>query len=122
MKFANKQTEELPLTNLTIPQFLSLAIETSKLLGWVFGDINTAGFIAYTNNGFALWNAEVRLKIKNGLAILQSESRGDAVKDVRENKKNLQRFIATFNDLKKSLAHELFSPGYEKLKSNFCLN
>ena len=100
MKFANKQIEELPLTNLTIPRFLALAIETSKLLGWVFGDINTTGFIAYTDNGFSSWNAEVRLKVKNGLATLQSESRGDGVKDVRENKKNLQNFTSTFNCLK----------------------
>jgi rhomboid protease GluP len=122
MKFANKQIEELPLTNLTVPQFLTLAIETSKSLGWVFGNITTAGFIAYTNNGFSLWNAEIRLRIENGLAILQSESRGDDVKDVRENKKNLQSFISTFDRLKRSLVREAPVSGYEKLKSNFCLN
>ena len=122
MKFANKQIEQLPLTNLTIPQFLTLAIETSNSLGWVFGDINATGFIAYTNNGLFSWNAEVRLKIKNGLAILQSESRGDDVKDVRENKKNLQNFISTFNSLKKPLTLEKLVPQYEKLKSNFSSN
>jgi hypothetical protein len=122
MKFANKQIEEIPLINLTIPQFLILAMETSRLLGWVFGDINTTGFIAYTNNGFSSWNAEVKLKIKNGLAILQSQSRGDDVLDVRENKKNLQRFISTFNGLKKSLAHKEPLPKYEKLRSRFSSN
>ena len=122
MKFANKQIEQLPLTNLTIPQFLTLAIETSNSLGWVLGDINATGFIAYTNNGLFSWNAEVRLKIKNGLAILQSESRGDDVKDVRENKKNLQNFISTFNSLKKPLTLEKLVPQYEKLKSNFSSN
>ena len=122
MKSANTQIEELPVTNLTVPQFLTLAIETTKALGWVFGNITTAGFIAYTNNGFSLWNAEIRLRIQNGLAILQSESRGDDIKDVNGNKKNLQNFISTFNRLKKSLAMEIHLPGYEKVKSNFCLN
>ncbi|MEP6951808.1 MAG: hypothetical protein ABI863_21125 [Ginsengibacter sp.] len=122
MKCVNKQIEELPLINLTIPQFLALAIETSKLLGWVFGNINTAGFRAYTNNGFSSWNAEIKLEINSGLAILQSESRGDAVTDVQENKKNLQSFISTFNRLKRSLSFEILAPGYEKIKSNFCLN
>jgi len=122
MKFANTQVEELPLANLTISQFLALAIETTKALGWVFGNINTSGFVAYTNNGFSLWNAEVRLKINSGLAILQSESRGDDVKDVRENKKNLQNFISTFDRLKKLLLPEALLPAFEKLKSNFCLN
>src|SRR5450432_1037031 len=110
MKFANKQIEQLSLTNLTIPQFLALAIETSKSLGWVFGDINSTGFIAYTNNAFSSWNAEVRLKIKDGLAILQSKSRGDDVNDVKENKKNLQSFISTFNSLRKSLGLEEHMP------------
>ena len=121
MKVA-KQIEELPLANLTVPQFLALAIETSKLLGWVFGDINTTGFIAYTNNGFSLWNAEVRLKIKNGLAILQSESRGDDVTHVMQNKKNLQSFISTFNFLKKSLDHLDHVPEKKKFKSDFSSN
>ena len=122
MKFANKQIAELPLTNLTIPQFLTLAMETSRLLGWVFGDINTSGFIAYTNNGFSSWNAEFKVKIINGKAILQSGSRGDDLIDVRENKKNLQSFISTFNGLKKSLAHKEPVPKYEKVKSGFSSN
>ena len=122
MKCANKQIEEIPLTNLTIPQFLALAVETSKSLGWIFGDITSTGFIAYTNNGFSSWNAEVRLKIKNGLAILQSESRGDNFTDVRENKKNIQAFISTFNSLKKSLAPKELVPQYQKLKTKFSSN
>ena len=90
MAFTQKHVELLPLDNLTIEQFLSLAIETSNLLGWVFGNINETGFIAYTNNGLFSWNAEVKLKIKNGLANLQSESRGDDIIDLRENRKTFK--------------------------------
>ena len=60
-----KHVEVLSLDNLTVAEFLCLAIETSKLLGWVFGNITETGFIAYTNNGLFSWNAEVKLKIKN---------------------------------------------------------
>lgn len=122
MKFANRQIEELPLGKLTIPQFLALATEASISLGWVFGDVNKTGFIAYTNNGLCCWNAEVRLKIINGSAVIQSASRGDEVIDVRENKKNLQNFISTFNSLKKSVSHEELVPRHEKFKSNFSSN
>ncbi len=122
MKFANKQVEELPIGKLTAQQFLSLAIEASTSLGWVFGDVNKTGFIAYTNNGLCCWNAEVRLKIINGSAVIQSASRADEVIDVRENKKNLQNFISTFNSLKKSTSHDEFVPKYEQLRSNFSSN
>ena len=122
MKFVNKQIEELSLANLTIPQFLALAIETSKLLGWVFGDINTTGFVAYTNNGFSSWNAEFRLKITKGLAIIQSESGADSVTDATENKKNLQSFISKFNYLKKALVHEDDMQVHRKFTSGFSSN
>lgn len=106
MRFAQKHIEQLPLDNLTTEQFLGLAIETSKLLGWVLGNINNTGFVAYTNNGLFSWNAEVKLKIENGSANLQSRSRGDDIIDLRGNKKNLQSFVSTFKDLKKTVTPE----------------
>lgn len=116
MEFSQKHIEQLPLDNLSIEQFLILAIETSNVLGWVFGNISENGFIAYTNNGLFSWNAEVKMKIINGLANLQSESRGNELIDVRENKKNLQNFISTFRGLKKTLTPEELVSIYENLK------
>ncbi len=106
MEFKQKQTEQLPLDNLSTEQFLNLAIETSKQLGWIFGNINETGFIAYTNNGMFSWNAEVKMKIINGIATLQSQSGGNDLTDVRENKKNLQNFTSTFKSLKNTLLPE----------------
>ena len=116
--FAQKHMEHLPLGNLTKEQFLSLAIETSNQLGWAFGYINKTGFLAYTNNGLFSWNAEVKLKIKDGSADLQSRSRGDDIIDVKENKKNLQSFVSTFKSLKKILTPEELAIKYASLKAN----
>jgi rhomboid protease GluP len=119
MRFTQKHIEQLSFDNLTIEQFLCIAIETSKLLGWVFGNINKTGFIAYTNNGLFSWNAEVKLKIKDGLANLQSQSRGDDIIDLRENKKNLVNFVSTFKYLKNTLTPEELALKYEDLRENF---
>ena len=116
--FAQKHMEQLPLGNLTTEQFLSIAIETSNQLGWVFGYINKTGFVAYTNNGLFSWNAEVKLKIKDGSADLQSRSRGDDIIDVKENKKNLQSFVSTFKGLKKVLTPEELEIKCARLKAN----
>ena len=116
VRFAQKQVEELPFHNLSGEQFLSLAIETSKELGWVLGNINNTGFVAYTNNGLFSWNAEVKLKIQDGSANLQSRSRGDDIIDLRENKKNLENFVSTFKGLKKKLTPEELAARYEDLK------
>ena len=68
IRFAQKHVEKLPLGNLTTEQFLSWQLKHQNQLGWVLGDINKTGFIAYTNNGLFSWNAEVKLKIKNETA------------------------------------------------------
>jgi rhomboid protease GluP len=106
IEFKQKQTEQLPLDNLGTEQFLNLAIETSKQLGWIFGNINETGFIAYTNNEMFSWNAEVKIKIADGIATLQSQCEGNSLTDVKENKKNLQNFTSTFKSLKNKLFAE----------------
>lgn len=106
MEFKQKQIQQLPLDDLTAEQFLALAIETTKQLGWVFGDINGTGFTAYTNNGFFSWNAEIKMKVLNETATIQSHSAGDEVIDVIENKKNIQKFTSAFNSLKNNLKPE----------------
>jgi rhomboid protease GluP len=117
--FTQKYIEQLPLDNLTREQFLSVAIETSKQLGWVLGNVNNSGFIAYTNNGLFSWNAEVKLKIRNASANLQSQSRGDDLIDVRENKKNLHNFVTALKGVKKRFTTEELSSKYDDLKANF---
>jgi len=117
--FSQKHIELLSLDNLTAVQFLCLAIETSKLLGWVFGNITETGFIAYTSNGLFSWNAEIKLKIRNGLVTLQSESMGADIIYPYENEKSIQSFITTFQSLKETLTPDELTSIYENLKGKF---
>jgi rhomboid protease GluP len=119
INFTQKHFEQLPLENLSTHQFLSLATETSKQLGWVFGDINETGFIAYTNNGLFSCNAEIKMKIINGLANLQSRSMGDGLKGMLENKKNIQSFISTFKRLNNTLLPKESQFIYKKAEMDF---
>ncbi len=93
-------TEQLPLDGLETDQFLSLAVEATHKVEWIIASVNKAGFVAYTNNGIFSWNAEIKMRISDGWANLQSQCRGDAPKDVIENKKNIQKFITVFKTLK----------------------
>jgi len=104
VEFKQRQTELLSLGGLKPEQFLSMAIETSKQLGWVLGNVNETGFIAYTRNGFFAWNAEIKIKIINGMATLQSQSLSNEFSDVRGNKMNIEVFISTFKDIKNKLS------------------
>lgn len=117
--FTQKHIEQLQIGNLSTEEFLSIAIETSKLLGWYISNVNETGFIAYTNNGIFSWNAEIRLKINNRIASLQSQSRGNEIIEFGKNKANLQSFISAFYDLKKSLTPEELTIKYKDLQLQF---
>lgn len=106
IKFTQKHEEELQLGNLSASQFLNVATEVAKILGWGFSNINEKGFIAHTNNGLFSWNAEVRLKIKDLSVNLLSQSRSNGIIEFGKDKENLQAFISIFNDLKSKLMPE----------------
>lgn len=101
INFTQKHNVELQFANLTPKQFLNIAIETSKSLGWIYGSVNDHGFVAYTNNGMFAWNAEVKIKIRNGSVNLVSQSRGIQSIEFGKDRENLSRFISTFNNLRK---------------------
>lgn len=120
MNFTQKHNVEMQLTNLTPKQFLNMAIETSKCLGWIYGSVNDNGFVAYTNNGIIEWNAEVRVKIKGGCLDLVSQSRGIHSIEFGRDKENLARFISTFNDIRKISDGEIIkSPEHMGSQVNF---
>ena len=119
INFAQKHNVELLLANLTPKQFLNIAIETSKSLGWIYGSVNDNGFVAYTNNGMFAWNAEVKVKIKNNSVNLVSQSRGIQYVEFGKDKENLGRFISTFNDLRKlSMGEDFQTNDIEGLQLN----
>ena len=100
IEFKQKQCAQLPLNDLEPRQIINLAIETSKELGWFFGDVNDSGIIAYTNNGLFAWNAEVKVKIIKGDAVVISQCRENNFVDITQNKKNIELFVSTLNKIR----------------------
>ena len=120
MNFTQKHNVELQLVNLTPKQFLNIAIKTSKSLGWIYGSVTDNGFVAYTNNGMFAWNAEIRVKIKNGSVDLVSHSRGIHSIEFGRDKENLARFISAFNNLRKrSGGEDIKTPELKGAQVNF---
>lgn len=117
--FTQKHIEEIALNELTTEEFLLIAVEASKKLGWVIGDINKNGFVAYTNNGIFSWNAEVKLNIYTNSAKILSQSRNNETIEFGKNKVNLQKFISTFNELKTSSDIFTDTNAYKNLQANF---
>lgn len=114
--FTPKHIEDFPLNGLTQQQFLVLANETATKVSWKVSYLSDNGLIAYTDNGMFSWNAEIKIKIENGVANIQSASTGNEMMDWGKNKKNVSNFIARFEELKPSLTIEELDAKYQGLK------
>lgn len=116
--FTPKHIEEVPLYGLTKEGYLVIALETAKEMMWKVSYTSNSGLIAYTDNGMFSWNAEVKIKIENGSANLKSSSTGSEMMDWGKNKKNIEKFILTFNALKLKLTKEELVLKYEEIATN----
>lgn len=115
--FTPKHIENVPFNNLTKEQFLVLAYLTSKKLEWEIGYLSNNGFIGYTNSGMFVWNSEFKVNLKDDFAILSSSSVGSEMIDFGKNKKIVNRFTETFNELKAAFSVEDLAITLEELKS-----
>ncbi len=113
--FTPKHIEDFPLNGLTQQQFLALANETAIKIGWKVGYLSDNGLIAYTDKGMFSWNAEIKIKIENGVANIQSASTGSEMMDWGKNKKNVANFISNFEELKPTLTKEELATKYLEL-------
>lgn len=109
--FLPKYNEGFPLTDLTQQQFIVIAIEVAKKIYWKVSNISTDGILAYTDRAH-----EIKIKIENGIATIQSTSIGNEMIDWGRNKKNVSTFINTFDELKKILTNEEIEEKYLALK------
>lgn len=116
-----KYIQDIPLDNLTTEQFLVLAMEAAKKLGWNIGYTSETGFIAFTAFSMSSWSEEVKVKIDGNNANLKSECTGNQMVDWGKNRKNIEKLITTFNELKASYSPEELAQKYEEFKPNLVL-
>jgi len=113
-----KYAEDFPLDSLTNEQFLVIAIEAAKKLGWHIGHTSETGFSAFTSFSMSSWSEEITVKIENGNAALKSECTGNQMADWGKNEENIEELVAAINELKATLTPEELIQKYEELKSN----
>jgi rhomboid protease GluP len=110
--FTPKHVENFPLNDLTQQQFLILANESARKVGWQISYLSDNGLIGYTDNGMFSIDAEIKIKIEDGIATIRSASIGSELMDWGRNKKNITNFISTFEALKPTLTKEELNVKY----------
>lgn len=104
--FIPKHIEEFPLSELTPEEALALVIKTAEKSGWQVNYVSRSGIMAYSNNGMMQWNAEITITLGDGSMNIKSVSAGSDMVDWGKNKKTVQAFITTFQELKANYSKE----------------
>jgi rhomboid protease GluP len=101
-----KYKEEYQLDGLSRENFMVLAIEAVKLLGWEASHVSEAELVAYTPFSWRSYSEEFKLVILDGHAVLKSECTGSQLADWGKNKKNVAEFVRAFEEVKQTFTAE----------------
>jgi rhomboid protease GluP len=101
-----KFVQDISLDNLSQEHFLIVAIEAAKQIGWNIGYKSENGFVAYTKLSMSSYSEEVKFTIENSIVTIKSECTGNQLADWGKNKKNVEKFLTAFDELKKSFTSE----------------
>jgi len=100
-------------------QFLVVAIETAKSLGWQIDQMNESGFRAINNKGRFKFKSIVTFSIENDKAFIKSESAGIEIWDLGKNKSVIIKYCDAFIDQKYARKHEELDRMFDLLKTSF---
>jgi rhomboid protease GluP len=111
-----KHEETIEITDLTHEEWIVIGLEAVKKLEWSFGYISLKGFIAYTKLSMSSFGEELKVTLNDQVAAIQSQCTGSELMDWGRNKRNVERFISTFNELKGSFSKEQLEEKITEMK------
>jgi rhomboid protease GluP len=112
-------TQIIPLDGLTERQFLVIAFETIKHLGWRIKFVSDAGVIAYTENSSFSWNGEITVKLEEETASVQCISISNVMLDYGHSKNAVSQYVAAFESMRSTFADEEIDQLYKEYEKDF---
>ncbi|WP_062060106.1 hypothetical protein [Aquimarina longa] len=102
--FPPKYVKNITVPELSDKQLFIIAIETIEELKWNINTLSETGCVAITKFSLSSWSEEITVNINNGTIYLKSSCIESQLIDWGKNKKNITRFISTFNKIKEELS------------------
>jgi rhomboid protease GluP len=114
-----KFDRDFPITGLSKKQFLVIAFESIKYLGWRIRFVSDAGVIAYTQNSEYAWNGEITVKLEDDKANVQCTPISNMVSDAGQSEHAVSQYIAAFEKLKTAISDDEINEKYKIYKKDF---
>ncbi|MBE9597792.1 rhomboid family intramembrane serine protease [Pedobacter sp. MC2016-24] len=114
-----KSEQNLSINGLTNKQFLVIAFEAIKYLGWRIRFISDAGVIAYTQNSEYSWNGELTVKLGQDTANIQCVSISGGINDFGQSERAVSQYISAFEKLTTAFTDDEIRQKYKIYKKDF---
>ncbi len=101
-----KHQEILNLNGTSHEHYIAVAIEAVRQLEWEIATLSVNGFVAYTGGHGMIAGSQVQLILQDEEAQITSRSLGSEMMDWGRNKKYINRFIETYNEITASISDE----------------
>ncbi|WP_062062657.1 hypothetical protein [Aquimarina longa] len=102
--FPPKYVKNITVPGLSDKQLFIIVIETIEELKWNVDSLFKTECVAITKFSWRSWSEEVTISINNGSIRLKSACIESQLIDFGKNKKNVTRFVSTFNRMKEELS------------------
>lgn len=117
-----KYSKEIPLVSFSKEEFLVLAYEAAKKNNWSISFLSDKGFIAYAKTTLSSWGEEIKLLIESDKAVVTSAYMGNQLFGFGKNKKNVEGFTVSLEEIKPGYSTAELLSKYEELKKEFTVN
>ncbi len=116
--FPPKFVQQVSLTELTPAQFLVVALDAARSIGWDIGAIEHSSFVAYTSFSLSSFGEVVKITVNENQVEIRSSCTTLQLLDYGKNRRNVRRFVSVFNNLKQSLSPEYIAVRVAELSQN----
>ncbi len=103
--FPPKYRQDFAHTHST-DEFFSIAAEVAGALGWEHFPISETQGLMMTGGSFSSWGEEVVVELEGAVAHIESRCTGNQVMDWGKNRRNVERFLAKFQELEGAIPAE----------------
>ncbi len=114
-----KYEVEIGLADTPAEHFLLFAYEAAKSLNWKPYFVTASGFMASTAFSWKSYGESVTVTIDNGFAYIKSECNGSQFMDWGKNKKNIDAFLAAYDQQASAINEEELTGKLEALNLSF---
>lgn len=114
-----KYSNDFSLNEISVKQFIVESVDIAEQFNWKVVSVSENTIVIYTQFSGKSWSEECRLVLENGVVNIESSCAGNQLLDFGKNRRNVEKFIDKWIDLRSTYKVEDVERRYEEIKLKF---